>query len=107
LPFSFKLESAAKTYVTVNFSVNTSYPNGLTIPLNSSSINYGTAGVAFALTTPATNAAPNMGQNTLITGTLSYNGSATNVTMTTTSNSNNGGLIVQLYGAIISFSFSF
>jgi hypothetical protein len=107
LPFSFKLESAAQTYVTVNFSVNTSYPNGLTIPLKSSSINYGTAGVAFALTTPATNAAPNMGQNTLITGTLSYNGSATNVTMTTTSNSNNGGLIVQLYGAIISFSFSF
>jgi len=109
LPFSFKLESAAQTYVTVNFSVNASYPGGLTIPLKSSSIEYGTAGIAFALTTPTTNAAPNMGQNTLITGTLSYNGSATNATMTTTSNpnTNNGGLIVQLYGTIIQLSFSF
>jgi hypothetical protein len=109
LQLSFSLFSGLKTYVTTTFSISSSYTTGLTIPLQSNYTGTGintaltnTAGVAFTVTYPTTNAAnaaPYLEANAAITGTLTYTGSASTIQITTAADLDSGsGWIVNLYG---------
>ena len=101
LRFSFELkisnEIYSNIYANVKFDVNQSYPNGITIPLQASSIGYGTPGINFNFTV-LTNPAPYSSQNNIIEGYLNYIGSNANVTMTTLASYYGGNLISALYG---------
>ena len=110
LQLSFSLFSGLKTYVTTTFSISSSYTTGLTIPLQSNYTGTGintaltnTAGVAFTVTYPTTNAAnaaPYLEANAAITGTLTYTGSASTIKITTAADLDYGW-IVNLYGTDI------
>ena len=111
LQLSFSLFSGLKTYVTTTFSISSSYPNGFTIPLQSTYTGTGintaltnTAGVAFTVTYPTTNAAnaaPYLEANAEITGRLIYTGSVASTTKITTRVDIDSGWIVNLYGTDI------
>ena len=109
---SFSLFSGLKTYVTTTFSISSSYPNGFTIPLQSTYTGTGidtaltnTAGVTFTVTYPTTNAAnaaPYLEANANITGVLTYIGPASTTRITTRGDlDSSSGWIVNLYGTDI------